>query len=375
MSQSDVLLVIPDAHLRKTFDLYNFLRSRYQAILLSEFDNGRLSLVYGKKVHRINHANPEVFMETMDALAEKFKAYRLVYMPVTEVGISLFLNYKDRTQHKHWHYTLPHRANFELARDKYALNKFLLQKGLAAPRIYEEVDFPDLKANFRPVVVKRRHGGGAVGQFYVNEPADLERLENFEWSDHVVQEKLTGSPVKGEFYFMSGGKVISHYGHQRIRTSPPSGGVTVFSVARVEPEMEALGEQVLAALEWEGIAMIEFMCDDEMNPKVIEINPRVWGSIMLSDYIGTQLMDNYIRVALGEKPVKTTVEGGKYIRWFLPMDLANIRHAVGRTRAFWNFKNTIFEAWSYASLGSATAWFFYYAFNLGRFKRVFKKIF
>lgn len=121
MPQSDVLLVIPDAHLRKTFDLYNFLRKPYNCLLLSEFDNTRLSFVYGRQVEKINHATPELFKETMDAVATKYEDRRLVYTPVTEVGISLFLYYKSRSEHGHWYYSLPDAENFELARNKYEL--------------------------------------------------------------------------------------------------------------------------------------------------------------------------------------------------------------------------------------------------------------
>ena len=374
MLHKDVLLVIPDAHLRKTFDLYNFLKKRYQCLLLSEFDIGRLSLVYGRKPEKIDHSSDENFANAMDQIAAKYSDKRLVYMPVTENGISLFLKYKDKTPHKHWHYTLPKEDDFQLARNKYELNQFLLEKGLPTPKIYSKEDIPSLHENFKPLVAKRRNGGGAVGLFYVNESSHLSKLDNLDWDNYVVQEKLTGSVVKGEFYFMSGGKVISHYGHERIRTSPPSGGVTVFSVSRVDPDMRELGEQILSALNWEGIAMIEFMCDEQMKPKVIEINPRVWGSILLSDFTGTQLMDNYIRVAIGEKPTVTVADEGKYIRWFLPLDLINARRPVGRTKAFWNFKNTIFEAWSHANVFSALAWFMYYSFNLGRFNKGGKKI-
>ena len=51
--------------------------------------------------------------------------------------------------------------------------------------------------------------------------------------------------------------------------------------------------------------MIEYILDHRDNKyKLIEINPRMWGSIMLSEFCNSNMLDNYINISVGGKTKK-----------------------------------------------------------------------
>ena len=46
--------------------------------------------------------------------------------------------------------------------------------------------------------------------------------------------------------------------------------------------------------------MKEYLKHDEW--KIIELNPRLWGSVMLSEFCGARLLSTYLKVIADEKP-------------------------------------------------------------------------
>ena len=65
------------------------------------------------------------------------------------------------------------------------------------------------------------------------------------------------------------------------RAWPPTGGNSCFrETVPIEPRMKEYSEKILKALNWYGIAEVEFKLDSRDNtPKLMEINPRFWGSL------------------------------------------------------------------------------------------------
>ena len=55
--------------------------------------------------------------------------------------------------------------------------------------------------------------------------------------------------------------------------------------------------------------------------KVIEVNPRAWGSFLLSEFCGAAFLENYIHTALGTTPADATPREDVLIRWLVPHDL------------------------------------------------------
>jgi predicted ATP-grasp superfamily ATP-dependent carboligase len=68
------------------------------------------------------------------------------------------------------------------------------------------------------------------------------------------------------------------------RAWPPTGGNSCFRESvQLDSEMRRYSETLLKALDWHGIAEVEFRVDSRDNvPRLMEINPRFWGSLSVA---------------------------------------------------------------------------------------------
>ncbi|MGD9213098.1 MAG: ATP-grasp domain-containing protein [Desulfobacteraceae bacterium] len=99
----------------------------------------------------------------------------------------------------------------------------------------------------------------------------------------LAQEKVHGQGM-GIFALCHNGEPLAVFSHRRLREKPPWGGVSVLCESTSpDPDAEAYACKLLKALNWNGVAMVEFKYDDK-NKKhyLMEINARFWGSLQLA---------------------------------------------------------------------------------------------
>lgn len=161
-----------------------------------------------------------------------------------------------------------------------------------------------------PVVAKAQRGEGCTTTAVCDSREDLERA----YRD--LQE--TCGPVLFQEFIPDGGErgVYTLYGdpgeltaltvQQRLRTHPPSGGPSTYRETVTDPELVAIADELLTALDWSGLAMVEFRIDARTgDPQLIEINPRLWGSLALSVYAGVDFPYLLYQMATGDDPEST----------------------------------------------------------------------
>ena len=74
----------------------------------------------------------------------------------------------------------------------------------------------------------------------------------------LLQERIQG-PGEGFFALYAQGKPVAFFAHRRLREKPPSGGVSVLrESAEIAADTQAYGTALLGALQWHGVAMVEF---------------------------------------------------------------------------------------------------------------------
>jgi predicted ATP-grasp superfamily ATP-dependent carboligase len=97
----------------------------------------------------------------------------------------------------------------------------------------------------------------------------------------LQQEFIPGSGYGIELLYRNG-RMLWHFAHERIHELPLTGGASTYrrSLA-APPAMLAAAKTLLDKLNWHGWAMVEFRGDPQTF-HLMEINPRVWGSISLS---------------------------------------------------------------------------------------------
>ncbi|MFM5893930.1 MAG: carboxylate--amine ligase, partial [Novosphingobium sp.] len=120
----------------------------------------------------------------------------------------------------------------------------------------------------------------------------------------LVQQYCPGFGL-GQMLHMAEGNATLRFQHRRLREFPPSGGVSSFcaSVPLTEHAAQMVkSEQLLAALGWQGPAMVEYRFDPATSTYwLMEINGRFWGSLPLAYHCGAHFgWETYACAMLGE---------------------------------------------------------------------------
>ncbi len=99
----------------------------------------------------------------------------------------------------------------------------------------------------------------------------------------LLQERIVG-PGLGVFACYDHGRPVALFSHRRLRERPPWGGVSVLSESvPMDPVARDAATTLLDALQWHGVAMVEFKRDlRDGLPRLMEINGRFWGSLQLA---------------------------------------------------------------------------------------------
>ncbi len=168
-----------------------------------------------------------------------------------------------------------------------------------------------------PLVLKGPLGSGDIR--YVNSFSELNR---FRKKESVIQEYIPGDGY-GYSALFNHGSPRAVFMHRRIREYPSTGGASTAAESIRDPVLEELGTRILKALNWNGVAMVEFKKDSRDGLyKLMEINPKFWGSLDLAIASGVNFPYLTARMAAeGDvEPVMDYKEGVKY-RWLLPDDV------------------------------------------------------
>jgi len=97
----------------------------------------------------------------------------------------------------------------------------------------------------------------------------------------LIQERIYGKGY-GFFAIYQHGVCKKVFMHERIRENPVTGGVSTCARSFYDPDLLEIGKKVLDGLHWHGQVMVEFKKDEKDGKyKLIEINPKFWGSLEL----------------------------------------------------------------------------------------------
>jgi len=133
----------------------------------------------------------------------------------------------------------------------------------------------------------------------------------------LLQEFIPGSGA-GIFALYDNGRPVTFFAHRRLREKPPRGGVSVLSEsARPNPQMLDMARQLLDAVQWHGVAMVEFRVAPDGTPYLMEVNTRFWGSLQLAIDAGIDFPYWLYQVCNGQSPQIADYRIGQRLRWLL----------------------------------------------------------
>ena len=138
-----------------------------------------------------------------------------------------------------------------------------------------------------PLIVKPRKGSGSIGFARVDRLADLPAVVHDvtkKFGPTIVQEYIpqTDLQYKTEVMLDREGKVCSSVTFSKIRWFPLSGGNSTMNITVKRPDIEANCNRLLQGIGWRGYGDVDLIQDPrDGTAKVMEINPRITGSIKI----------------------------------------------------------------------------------------------
>jgi predicted ATP-grasp superfamily ATP-dependent carboligase len=312
-----------------------------------------------------------------------------VLFPMTELSILLLAERRDQLP-QDTILACPSLDKVRTVFDKFAVFRLAQELGIAIPQtifVEDRDDFLTKRHSIHrfPVVVKPamskipiNNGFLSTSVKYAIDQTELEKLYETEAAldfPSMIQEKVIG-PGTGLFTLFQDGRHLALFSHQRLREKPPSGGVSVVCESvPLDLEMVEASQKLLAAVNWEGVAMVEFKRDlKDSRAKLMEINGRFWGSLQLAIASGVDFPVLFLHQLTEstqeqENSLEETYRTGLKMKWFLGTldhllirirnkeDTLNLPPGSGsKTNALYEFlqlkgKNTVFDVIDRKDLG------------------------
>lgn len=168
-----------------------------------------------------------------------------------------------------------------------------------------------------PIVAKGIFESGHI--HYINSTEDLQQID---FEDYILQEYIPGEGY-GFYALFNHGIVRAYFMHKRVREYPITGGASTCAVSFYDENLKQAGLRLLESLHWHGVAMVEFKKDARDGKfKLMEINPKFWGSLDLSIASGMNFPVLIVKMAL-QGDIEPAFHYNDHIRfrWPFPDDI------------------------------------------------------
>lgn len=247
---------------------------------------------------------------------------------------------------------------FEMASDKLKTMRVCMENDIPCPQTYvaDETleDLSQLKLQY-PICIKPRTGFSAVGFRKIANPDELEdivKATQEKYGAPLIQEYIpqTDLQYKAELFVDKHGEIKSACVFAKVRWYPIDGGSSTLNVTVDRPDIIESCKKLLSVIGWRGYADIDLIQDPRDNTaKIMEINPRITGSVKICYAAGVNFTQQILEDYLGEEVTPfMEYEIGKYLR-YLHTDILWFIKSPTRFSckpSWFNFKNSVDQIWS-----------------------------
>jgi predicted ATP-grasp superfamily ATP-dependent carboligase len=274
--QKDVVDLAWDSHRFRSAYIHN-----YFAITSSESDDTR----YIEDIVHLYRANG------YDAI-----------LPFGNASYYAVSKHSEKLKSHNIKFMAPDHETFGIAHDKFKTVQFCKTLVIKTPALftdYKENDVGAIAEHVRyPVVIKAKSGVGILtGLRYANDKRELLRyyteISSFNahtgasnFDSPMIQEFIPGF-IHDACTLTNQGRVVAILTQKRHLMYPIYGGVGAVNVTTHDKKLSDLARQLLEAAKWHGPAQVEFKLDErDKQYKLIEFNPKLWGTLDLSLKVG-----------------------------------------------------------------------------------------
>jgi len=371
-------VLVTDGHFRKTLAVVRSLGFKGIDVTVGErtFLNTSFFSKYCSRrlVYPSPRQRPDQFIEFL--LNEIKKNHYECVFPMEEETLLLLAKYRSEIS-RYTYFLSPDLEKIEFVRDKGSLMRFAEAHGIPIPQTFQIPPSPEpcevqgfgpvskevqgsgpvskevqgspapnvvqglnhvLDKIPIPAVIKPRISSGSLGIVYVKGSKDLSlsyQSVHQRFPFPIIQEWIPDG--RGTYGFSAlfdeGSNVKAAFIHKKLRMYPIEGGPSTLGEGVEHPQIMELGLSLLRSLNWVGVGMVEFKVDPRDGiPKLMEVNPRFWGSLQLAIVSGVDFPCLLLKMARREsfEPV-LRYELGKRFRWLL---LGDILHFLNNPNRF-----------------------------------------
>lgn len=243
--------------------------------------------VFENYIEGISFISSDSFMDELNAVIDEHDIDVLI--PAYD---DVILMLSDRREELHCRLVTSGAETCRIARSK--KQTYMLFEGCDfIPRMY---DINEIREGDLPLFAKPDIGQGSEGAFMVKSLEDLEVIKK-SGKEYIICELLPGKEYTVDCFTDNDGRIISMSmrGRNRIRN-----GISVNTTTEVlTDEVRLIGEAINDKIRFEGVWFFQIKMDSRGKFKLLEVAPRVAGSMSLSRVRGFNYILNSVYQAMG----------------------------------------------------------------------------
>lgn len=228
-----------------------------------------------------------------------------VVMPYDEYGIYAAIKLIDQIKQKEKLVFLPSSESFVLSNNKGALAKYMAEHNISAPEtvLYKKNQVCEKPPVDFPIILKPVEGNGGRGIYKFENEASLKTFFSFKKVEepYLIQKYIVGYDIDCSV-LCKDGKILAYTIQKAFLAGrnefDPNEGVVFLNRKDILDEVKRL----MKLLNWSGVAHIDMRYDlNEGSYKVVEINPRFWGTMEASEIAGVNFPYLYCMACLNQE--------------------------------------------------------------------------
>jgi predicted ATP-grasp superfamily ATP-dependent carboligase len=251
--------------------------------------------------------NPADIDARLDELLEIIKNNSFdAFLPVMSEGLLLALAKRKNDFEQFTRLVLPSFEHFNILTSKEKISQMLRELDIQGPKTF----FPEYPWSFDtiqqesefPLIIKPYFGEGAAGLRVAN---GRDELINYyydikaRYGSAMVQEYIHGTKYTAVFLLNRNSEARRFFVHRVIREYPLSGGPACCMESVEYPVFYEIGMRLLSSINYSGMAEMEFIVDNkDGKPKIIDVNPRFYGSVQCAVSSGADFPFAFFRMAV-----------------------------------------------------------------------------
>lgn len=306
-------ILIFEGRARQSLPLIRAFRKlgcKVTALCSSRLDVAYASWFVNKKI-KIKYSNTE-FEKASEIILNLVKTgkYDLV-VPTTDFSATVLSKNKSEIE-KYAKVAVCDYETFKLAENKNLTMKICMENGIPCPKTYFGLkNKEEIINNFKeyPFVIKPTISYGAIGFKVIKNKEELDKalegINNLE--EYVVQEYIPQTDIQYESaMFVDGNNdVKTSVVFSKNRWFPVEGGSSTLNITVDRKDIIDSCTKLLKEINWRGACDIDLIQDPRDNTaKIMEINPRVSGSVKITFDAKTNQALQMLELAFGDEVTK-----------------------------------------------------------------------